>query len=271
MHWTTGGAYRAAARVLPRAVPFSRPWGSTVMSSSSDLRPRPLLPDGVPRPSRGLLAALSALLGVVALSDLFAVFAGARIRTLTAEDDGFAFVPQQDLDTATSLYQTAGNIQVIVYLPCAILFVVWFFRMRRDAGLLAPDRFRNGPGWAIASWFVPVGNLWMPYRVAVDMWGAATPLPTDGEPYRAPVWPVNLWWGLFVSSTLLSRFASSRYTDAESLTELRTAVTQYMAADVLEIAAAAAAVYFAVRLTAMQRLKATEGPYRTAVQDPTSP
>jgi hypothetical protein len=241
------------------------------MSWFSDLRPSPLLPRGAPRPSRGLLAAVSALLGVVALSDLFAVFAGARIHTLIDEDDGFAFATQQDLDSATSLYQTAGNIQLIVYLPCAILFVVWFYRMRRHTGLLAPDRFRNGPGWAIAAWVVPVGNLWMPYRVALDIWGAATPLPADGEPYRAPVWPVNLWWGLFVSSTVLTRFASSRYADAESLTELRTAVTQYMTADVLEIAAAAAAVYFAVRLTAMQQLKAAEGPYRTAVQYPTAP
>ncbi|MGW0333646.1 hypothetical protein ACWD0J_17540 [Streptomyces sp. NPDC003011] len=36
-----------------------------------------------------------------------------------------------------------------------------------------------------------------------------------------------------------------------------------MAADALHIAAAAAAAYFVVRLTAMQRYKATEGPYGT--------
>ncbi|MFD7408699.1 DUF4328 domain-containing protein [Streptomyces sp. NPDC059866] len=238
------------------------------MSSSSDLRPRPLLPGGVPRSSRGLLAAMSALLGVVALSDLFAVFAGARIHTLTDEGHDVATAPQ-DLDAAYSLYQTAGNVQGTVYLPCAVLFVVWFFRMRRNTGLLAPDRFRRGPGWAIAGWFVPLVNFWMPYRIAVDMWGAGTPLPTDGEPYRTSIWPVNVWWGLFVSSTLFGRYAGSRYEDAESIAEVRVAVMQYMAADVLDVAAAAAAVYFAVRLTAMQRLKATEGPW-TAAQKHTS-
>ncbi|MDN0199900.1 DUF4328 domain-containing protein [Streptomyces sp. S.PNR 29] len=234
------------------------------MSSSSDLRPRPLLPGGVPRSSRGLLAAVSALLAVVALSDLFAVFAGARIHALIDEDHGFATAPQQDLDAAYSLYQTAGNLQVILYVPCAVLFVVWFFRMRRNTGLLAPDRFRNGPGWAIGGWAIPLANLWMPYRVAVDMWGAGTPLPDGGEPYRTSIWPVNLWWGLFVASALFRRYAGSRYEAAETLSEVRDAVVQYMAADVLDVAAAAAAVYFAVRLTAMQRLKAAEGPYRTA-------
>lgn len=41
--------------------------------------------------------------------------------------------------------------------------------------------------------------------------------------------------------------------------EIRDAVVQYITADVVHIGAAAAAMYFAVRLTAMQRLKAAEG------------
>lgn len=236
------------------------------MSGSSDLRPRPLLPSGMPRSSRALLASAAALLAVVALSDLFAVFVGARIYTLIDDDQGFVTGPQQDLDAAYSLYQTAGNVQVTVYLPCAVLFIVWFFRMRRNTGLLAPDRFSRGAGWAIGGWLIPLVNFWMPYRVAVDMWGAATPLPSDGEPYRASLWPVNLWWGLFVSSALFGRYAESRYDNAEGIAEVRDAVMQYVAADLLEVAAAAAAVYFAVRLTDMQRLKATEGPYRTDMQ-----
>jgi hypothetical protein len=211
---------------------------------------------------------VSALLAVVALGDLFAVFVGARIHSLIEGDQGFATAPQEELDAAYSLYQTVGDVQVTLYPPCAILFVVWFFLMRRNTGLLAPDRFSKGPGWAIAGWLIPLVNFWMPYRVAVDMWGAATPLPSDGEPYRAPLWPVNLWWALFVSSTLFDRFAGSRYASAEGLAEVRSAVTQYMAADLLGIAAAVATVYFAVRLTAMQRLKATEGPYGTAAHQP---
>ncbi|MFJ2961338.1 DUF4328 domain-containing protein [Streptomyces collinus] len=94
------------------------------------------------------------------------------------------------------------------------------------------------------------------------MWGAATPLPAEGEPYRASIWPVNLWWGLLVSSTLFDWYAASRYKSAETLTEIRAAVMQYMAADALHIAAAVAAVYFAVRLTSMHWLKATaSSPY----------
>ncbi|MFI7413970.1 DUF4328 domain-containing protein [Streptomyces sp. NPDC049627] len=227
------------------------------MSESSELRPRPLLPGRVPLSSHVLVAAVSALLAVVALSDLFAVFAGVRVHLLIDGDDSFATAPQQELDAAYGLYETAGNVQIMAYVPCAVLFVVWFFLMRRNTGLLAPDRFRNGPGWAIGAWVIPLANFWMPYRIAVDMWGASTPLPDDGEPYRASIWPVNLWWGLFVSSTLFGRYAASRYGNAETPAQVRSAVAQYVAADILDLAAAAAAVYFAVRLTAMQRLKAS--------------
>ncbi|MGP4086691.1 DUF4328 domain-containing protein [Streptomyces sp. KR55] len=235
------------------------------MSVFENPRPYALLPGRIPRPSRWMLITVSALLAAVALSGVFAVYAGVRLYTLIKGDFGFATAPQAQLDAAYSQYETAGKIQVCAYAPCAVMFIVWFFRMRRSTGLLAPDRFRNGPGWAIGAWFIPIANLWMPYRIALDMWGAASPLPADGESFRAPMWPVNLWWGLFVFNTLLSRYAARHFDRADTLVELRDAVMQYMVSDALEIAAAGAAVYFVVRLTAMHWRKTTEGPYLTAV------
>ncbi|WP_369167542.1 DUF4328 domain-containing protein [Streptomyces sp. R28] len=240
------------------------------MSASSDPRPLPLLPARAPASSLGLLAAAAGGLTLVALCDLFSLFAGFRLRAAIDADGGFVTASQQELEAASSLYETAGRYQVIVYLPAAIVFVVWFFRMRRNTGLLAPDQFRRGPGWAVGAWLIPLANLWMPYRIALEMWGAATPLPAEGERYRARTWPVNLWWALFAFSVLFNRYAGTKYKDAETLTEIRDGVVQYMAADVLHIVAAAAAVYFAVRLTAMQRLKAVDGPYRPAVVKDTS-
>ncbi|MFJ8532016.1 DUF4328 domain-containing protein [Streptomyces sp. NPDC093591] len=238
------------------------------MSASNELRPRPLLPAGAPASSVGLMAAAVGGLALVALCDLFSLFAGFRLRAVIDADGGFVTAAQQDFAAAASLYETAGRYQVIVYLPCAIVFVVWFFRMRRNTGLLAPDRFRNGPGWAVGAWLIPLVNLWLPYRIALDMWGAATLLPAAGEPYRARTWPVNLWWGLFAFSLLFNRYAGATYKDAETSAEIKDAVTQYMAADLVHILAAAAAVHFVVRLTGMQRLKAMEGPYRSqAVKD----
>jgi len=235
------------------------------MSASQEPRPRSLSPAGTSVLSLVLLAAAVGALALIALSDLFSLIAGFRLRALFDVDGGFVTAPEQELAGALSLYERADRYQVVLYVPSAVVFVAWFYRMRRVTGLLAPDRFRNGPGWAIGSWLIPLVNLWMPYRVAFDMWSAATMLPADGERYRARMWPVNLWWALLVLSVLFNRIAAAAYKDAESPGEIRDGVTQYMIADAVHIAAAAAAVYFAVRLTAMQRLKATRGPFEPAI------
>ncbi|NUP19319.1 MAG: DUF4328 domain-containing protein [Streptomyces sp.] len=234
------------------------------MSASNEPHPRPPLPAWAPASSLGLLAAAVAGLALSALCDLFSLFAGFRLRAVVDGDGGFGTAAQRELEAAATMYDTAGRYQVIVYVPVAVIFVVWFFLMRRNTGLLAPDQFRNGPGWAIGAWLIPLANLWMPYRVAVDMWGAATLPPAEGERYRARTWPVNLWWGLFVLSVLYSRYAGTQYKNAGTWPEIKDAVTQYMAADLAHIAAAAAAVYFAVRLTGMQRRKAAVGPFGPA-------
>jgi hypothetical protein len=220
---------------------------------------QPSLPESPPVPSRGFLIAALAGLALSTLCDLFSIVAGVRLRLTIGGAGAFLTAPQRDV----ALYETAAHYQAVVVLPCAIAFVVWFFQMRRATGPLAPDRFRKGPGWAIGAWCIPLANLWLPYRVAADMWGAATPLPADGEPYRPPrVWPLNLWWGLFVFSSLFNTYAQRR-DDADTLTHFRDGLTRYIVADVLHIVAAAAAAYFSVQLTAMQRDKALRGPFGT--------
>jgi hypothetical protein len=211
-------------------------------------------------PSRAFLVATLTGLSLTALCDLFSVFAGIRYRLTIDGDAGFATAPQRELDAAASLYETAARYHGMVFLPCAIAFLVWFFRMRRATGPLAPGRFRDGPGWAVGAWVIPLANLWLPYRVAFDMWKAATPLPSDGESHRPRIWPLNLWWALFVLSALVNLLAGTKYQDTGALTDIQDGLVWYAVSDALDILAAAAAAYFAVQLTTMQRHKAVHGP-----------
>ncbi|WP_231905572.1 DUF4328 domain-containing protein [Streptomyces davaonensis] len=235
------------------------------MSELKNPHPYAVLPTGVPRAARWMVVVVSGLLGAAALSGAYSVLAGVRVYSVIEGESGFLTARQGELYNTLLMWESAGRYQGGAYLACAVMFLVWFSRMRRNLGLLAPDRFRNGPGWAIGSWFIPVAGLWLPYRIALDMWGAASPLPVDGQPYRAPVWPVNLWWGLFASNVMFSRWCALKFDRADNLEELRAAVVQYMFCDTLEIAAAGAAVFFVVRLTAMQQRKILEGPYRPAL------
>jgi hypothetical protein len=72
------------------------------------------------------------------------------------------------------------------------------------------------------------------------------------------MWPVRVWWSLFLAANLLSRHAALMFDIAQTFADLQTAVELYIVVDLLFVAAAGAAIHFAVRLTAMQRAEAAE-------------
>ncbi|MFF7776555.1 DUF4328 domain-containing protein [Streptomyces tanashiensis] len=224
------------------------------MSSSrlGVLRPRPDLPARVPGPRRALPVAVCVLLAVVAVCDLFAVYAGFLTHAAVQGDGGFVFAQQDELTAADALFRRVDRFYAPALLACAVAFVAWFHRMRRAAGALAPDGFSRGTGWAIGAWFVPVAFLWMPYRIAVEMWTACLRDPGRGARAGTSFWPVNLWWGTFAGSLLLRGFSGFRHDRADGLAEVLDAVMLGMAGDALNVVAAGAAGYFVARLTRMQ-------------------
>ncbi|MER5811987.1 DUF4328 domain-containing protein [Streptomyces sp. NPDC002033] len=207
----------------------------------------PLAFPGVPRV---LLPVVVALLTAVALTDLLGVLADARTYALIGGDAGFAFAPERSYASARLLADRAGLFHDMAFSLCVLVFVLWFHRMRRCAGALAPQGFTSGPGWAIGSWFVPLLNLWRPYRIAIEMWAACVrPAPGPGRPVKTSFLPVNLWWGLFVCTGLSSGYTRRLQANAETPGQLQEVLLRLMLHGVLEALAAAAAMHFAVRLT----------------------
>ncbi|WP_218042112.1 DUF4328 domain-containing protein [Streptomyces abyssomicinicus] len=230
------------------------------MSASDTLHPPaqrgPYLAD------RGPLLALIAALAAYALVALVDVYVGVRLHVLAGEEQRAPVTSPEALQSWYALYDAVGRLQTAVYALCVVAFVVWFFLIRRSVERLVPDRVVMGPGWAIVAWFIPLVNFVLPYRIAVGMWAACSPTPPSDGRSRAPMWPVRLWWGLFLAANLLSRHAALMFDIAQTFADLQTAVELYIVVDLLFVTAAGAAIHFAVRLTAMQRAEAAgaDGP-----------
>lgn len=77
-------------------------------------------------------------------------------------------------------------VSVIVLVP---LFLVWFFLIRRNAGLWGPQR--RSQGWSIGAWFVPIVFLWFPFQIADDAWRAS--LPQSAERRGSSLLVIG-WW-----------------------------------------------------------------------------
>jgi hypothetical protein len=191
-----------------------------------------------------------ALLGVCAAADLFSLYAGSRLAELI-DTDTFSWTGE--LERAEWLYRMSGVAQVSAMLAAAVAFVVWFRRSRINAGSFDAGSQRMGPGWAVGGWLVPVVNLWFPKKIANDIWDASLPPGADRTPgAREPRGLLNGWWTLWILTMVLGQRASGMYRDAETLTEIQDAVTFYLVADGVNIAAAVLAVLVVRRITAMQ-------------------
>ncbi|MYS38394.1 uncharacterized protein DUF4328 [Streptomyces sp. KhCrAH-43] len=209
----------------------------------------------------GLAKAVCVLLGVVAFADVLGVAAGIHARVLLADglDDGFLAVDEEAWDRADMLYRAAGGLQALTFLACVVVFIVWFRRVRLNAEVFDPRAHSMAPGWAVGAWFVPVGNFWLPYRVASGVWTASAPADTPGGRSAAPRGLLNGWWAVFVAAEILSRAGGEAYDRAEAGEKIIDGLDMVAFGDALEVGAAVLAILFVRRLTAMQTLRAMTG------------
>jgi hypothetical protein len=85
-------------------------------------------------------------------------------------------------------------------LATVVVFLSWFYRARKNAGLSAWPQ-RRSPGWAIGSWFLPPVLLWFPYLIMADIWRAGRPA-GQRQPTRAML--PTLWWACWTLAWITS-------------------------------------------------------------------
>ncbi|MFI1533213.1 DUF4328 domain-containing protein [Streptomyces anandii] len=203
----------------------------------------------VPPSVRNLAAAVSVLLVAAAAVDVLTVWAGVNLYGHL----GSALTGRTDRVDAAHVLDMAGNVQIGAVLVTGVVFIAWFYRARVNAEYFAQDVCTMARGWAIGAWFVPIGNLWLPYRVASEMWQASAQSTSDGSWRTVSKAPVNAWWALVIASVVVGRVGSAATDAATTLAGLRHAVALTALGDLLNAVAAVLAIVFVRRLTRMQQ------------------
>jgi hypothetical protein len=215
------------------------------------------------RSPEGLAKAVVVLLAVVAAADLLAVAAGQNTRRVIAAglEHGFATYNDAEATLADNLYAAAEVLQTLVSLATAVVFIIWFRRVRLNAEVFDPSMQPMRPGWSVGAWFVPIANLVLPRRIAGGIWTASAQTNTDGTWRTVPATVMNLWWGFWVVSLIGSQYAARQSWKAEQPQEILDTTALVMASDTLDIVAAVFAILFVRRLTRMQGERAALGLY----------
>ncbi|GAB3454979.1 DUF4328 domain-containing protein [Actinophytocola sediminis] len=139
---------------------------------------QPRLPVEIPSSGqqRGLgiaAVALIALTCVVSVLEAVTTWNGYGL----AEDylAGGTGVTGTDLVDADDLTLTIGRVLLFVGLLTPVVFLAWLWRARQNAELINRQAQDLARGWTIGGWFVPVINLWYPYRIVYDIWRVSHP------------------------------------------------------------------------------------------------
>lgn len=137
------------------------------------------------------LSLISALLGWQ-MAGKAADFVAGRI----SEDD-FTSSSRNLLTTLTSL----------LFLPIAVLTIIWMQRMAANLKAIGRVGLRWSPNWAIFGWFVPPCIIYaIPWLMFTELWRASDPgaMAGDDSWKRGPVSPlVHVWWVLYGLAPLL--------------------------------------------------------------------
>ena len=68
-----------------------------------------------------------------------------------------------------------GYLQVLIYLPTGIMFIIWFRRAYQNLVAWGTEGLRFGAGWTVGGWLVPFLNLVRPKQIMNDLWRATDP------------------------------------------------------------------------------------------------
>ncbi|MFF0472376.1 DUF4328 domain-containing protein [Streptomyces sp. NPDC004284] len=150
----------------------------------------------------------------------------------------------------------AYGMSFTLFVATVVVFIIWFHRLRQNAEVWAGDLQGRKPGWAIGGWFVPIGNIWIPRVIAVDIWRASRRQPYAADGARE-LTLLNVWWVFWIADWVVDRVGTLLYKGADTPEAYDDAAAWSLAGYAVNLVAAVLAILVVRRLTSMQHAKAT--------------
>jgi hypothetical protein len=102
------------------------------------------------------------------------------------------------------------------FIACAVAIGMFLHRANKNARALAGEGvpLEYTPGWTVGWFFVPLLNLWKPYRAVGEMFTVSRPTGTG---------MLGVWWAAWIAMNVVGRVSQRYSTSAEAIDEFVTA------------------------------------------------
>ncbi|MGL5889526.1 MAG: DUF4328 domain-containing protein [Bacteroidia bacterium] len=122
-------------------------------------------------------------------------------------------IPQNPYSVERSTYLMlllTALVSLLVSLSFTVLFIVWFYRVYENVNRCNSSLTSLSSGWAIGAWFVPVMNLFRPYRIMKEIWIGTQTAYTDNAKPVTPERPffIDVWWISWMLAIAITLFGS---------------------------------------------------------------
>ena len=228
----------------------------------------PVHPPGPPvhplepwQPLEGRMKRVVVVLAALAVLSVVAIIADVMELSLLSRADRGEPVAQSEWEATDSRTALIGILQVVLTVTAAVVFVMWFFRAYQNIGAIRVGVRRYALWWTIFGWFIPIMAWFRPKQIANDLWAAGAKDESDAQ----PGFLLAAWWGLFIISSVISRFIFRSW-DAEETDELIGLTQAYIAADAVDAVGAVLAIMVVTRIT--RRMKARHEELSTPAVSP---
>lgn len=127
------------------------------------------------------------------------------------------------------LIVAAGLSMIAVFVATVVAFSMWIHRAHANLPALGNPKqgLEYSPRWAVGGFFIPIVNLFVPYRVVKEIWVKSDPSVRSDEDFMFSVSQVpsiiGLWWAFWLISNfvnnILYRFSGEATTPEALLGE----------------------------------------------------
>ena len=151
-----------------------------------------------------------------------------------------------------------GLLYLVSYIISAVTFIQWFRRAYFNLGMRVKP-LNESEGMAAGYWFIPIMNLFKPYRMMMELHGRTAELvaPMAPDPVRARSQDhITVWWVFWVASNIMGQVVFRVSGDANTIDELANSAVISMVDAALSLPLAILAVLVIKRYAALEQLLA---------------
>ena len=163
------------------------------------------------RPANGLVTFLCLLLGANALLRLVGAGSSYLDAEMLAKYTSFDDINEAELITAGVRALLILAVSSLVFILTAVVFCVWVVRAAKNARALGAQGMTVSPGWCAGWFFVPIANLFMPFKGVSEIYKASEPgmNPANPQAWKDVAVPGVLiaWWALWILSSLVNNLS----------------------------------------------------------------